>query len=65
MRHKTKDEAIKAAKADYSAGKYGVTHSVGYESYKYIAERDGVWRVERDCDGGTQGIKNPTRRIYR
>lgn len=65
MRHKTKRQAIDAAKADHLAGRYNITHRCGYDRVCYVAEVDGVWRCERDGCGGTQGIRVPNRRIYR
>jgi len=63
MRHKTKTAAIHAAKHDYAASRFGESHRVGWSGVTYTAERDGVYRHERNDDGGTRGVACPTRRI--
>ena len=54
-------QAIAAAKADYSAGRIGVAHRVGLVTY--TSEKDGVYRYERNDNGGTTGIRQPNRKL--
>lgn len=63
MRHETKSDAIRAAKEDARNGITGVSHRVGHTGVTYSSEADGVYRHERNDNGGVRGIACPTRRI--
>lgn len=56
----TKEEAMRLAKEDFSAGRFeacGYIFEVWGGTTKYVATERGVERVKRHDSGGTKGLK--------
>lgn len=59
----TKKQAMELARADFAARNFssqGHVFEVWGGTTKYMAFRDGIYRIKRDDNGGTNGVSRPS-----